>query len=65
MDKYAADKKLEAVLRYLNGKESYRESGKCTTAIVKQTIKSYLFLITITEYKRNETTSRRFITSND
>ncbi|ACA39489.1 hypothetical protein QUF65_07460 [Lysinibacillus sphaericus] len=42
MDKYTANKKLEAVLRYLNGKVSYRESGKCTTAIVKQTVKSYL-----------------------
>lgn len=28
MSKFTAEERLEAVLRYLNGKESYREIGK-------------------------------------
>lgn len=32
MDKFTAEEKLGAVLRYLNGKEGYREMGKLTPA---------------------------------
>lgn len=41
MDKFTAEEKLGAVLRYLNGKEGYREMGKLSSAD-NTLIKSFL-----------------------